>query len=191
MHIVSWNISWNIESVSTKPIVVPIAIVLLTIDILSQNVSINLSYAETGTGTDIFKVIMSVFGVEESKGDLVALVTVNNQESKVKFFDASGSELIPMNASGGNGHILEYVATFPNVTVNSGDEYKACILTVKDLNLKCGTGHNSHANRPEFIDINLDETSTNEPEPLGKDRTIRSMEDEMEVTTAAASTESN
>jgi hypothetical protein len=191
MHIVSWNISWNIESVSTKPIVVPIAIVLLTIDILSQNVSINLSYAETGTGTDIFKVIMSVFGVEESKGDLVALVTVNNQESKVKFFDASGSELIPMNASGGNGHILEYVATFPNVTVNSGDEYQACILTVKDLNLKCGTGHNSPANRPEFIDINLDETSTNEPEPLGKDRTIRSMEDEMEVTTAAASTESN
>ena len=52
-------------------------------------------------GTDIFKVIMSVFGVEESKGDVVALVTVNNQESKVKFLDASGSELIPMNASGG------------------------------------------------------------------------------------------
>jgi hypothetical protein len=191
MHIVSWNISLDIESVSTKPIVVPIAIVMLTIAIISQNVSINLAYAETGTGTDIFKVIMSVFGVEESKGDVVALVTVNDQESKVKFFDASGSELIPMNASEGNGHILEYVATFPNVTVNSGDEYKACVLTVKDLNLKCGTGHNSPANRPEFIDINLDGTSTNEPEPLGKDRTIRSMEDEMEVTTAAASTESN
>jgi hypothetical protein len=191
MRIVSWNNSWNIESVSTKPIVVPIVIVLLTIAIILQNVSINLAYAETGTGTDIFKVIMSVFGVEESKGDVVALVTVNSQESKVKFFDASGSELIPMNASGGNGNILEYVATFPNVTVNSGDEYKVCILTVKDLNLKCGTGHNSPANRPEFIDINLDETSTNEPEPLGKDRTIRSMEDEMEVTTAAASTESN
>lgn len=191
MHIVSWNISWNIESVSTKPIVVLLAIVLLTIAIISQYVSINLAYAETGTGTDIFKVIMSVFGVEESKGDVVALVTVNNQESKVKFFDASGSELIPMNSSGGNRNILEYVATFPDVTVNSGDEYKACILTVKDLNLKCGTGHNSPANRPEFIDINLDETSTNEPEPFGKDRTIRSMEDEMEVTTAAASTESN
>jgi hypothetical protein len=191
MHIVSWNNSWNIGRVFTKPIVVPIAIAMLTIAIILQNVSINLAYAETGTGTDIFKVIMSVFGVEESKGDVVALVTVNSQESKVKFFDASGSELIPMNASGGNGHILEYVATFPNVTVNSGDEYKACILTIKDLNLKCGTGHNSPANRPEFIDINLDETSTNEPEPLGKDRTIRSMEDEMEVTTAAASTESN
>jgi hypothetical protein len=191
MHIVSWNNSWNIERVITKPAAVLITFVLLTIAIILQNVSINLAYAETGTGTDIFKVIMSVFGVEESKGDVVALVTVNNQESKVRFFDASGSELIPVNASGVNGNILEYVATFPNVTVNSGDEYKACILTVKDLNLKCGTGHNSPANRPEFIDINLDETSTNEPEPLGKDSTIRSMEDEMEVTTAAATTESN
>jgi hypothetical protein len=191
MHIVSWNNSWNIERVITKPAVVLITIVLLTIAIILQNVSINLAYAETGTGTDIFKVIMSVFGVEESRGDVVALVTVNNQESKVRFFDASGSELIPMNASGVNGNILEYVATFPNVTVNSGDEYKACILTVKDLNLKCGTGHNSPANRPEFIDINLDETPTNEPEPLGKDSTIRSMEDEMEVTIAPATTESN
>ena len=120
MPIVSWNISWNIESVSIDPVVVLIAIVLLTVAIISQNVSINLAYAETGTGTDIFKVIMSVFGVEESKGDVVALVTINNQESKVKFFDASGSELVPMNASGGSGHILEYVATFPNVTCKFG-----------------------------------------------------------------------
>jgi predicted phosphatase len=90
MYLVSWNISWNVESVSTKPVVVLIVIVLLTIAIISQNVSINFAYAETGTGTDIFKVIMSVFGVEESKGDVVTLVTVNNQESKVKFFDASG-----------------------------------------------------------------------------------------------------
>jgi hypothetical protein len=191
MHIVSWNNSRNIGRVFTKPAVVLIAIILLTIAVILQNVSINLAYAETGTGTDIFKVIMSVFGVEESKGDVVALVTVNNQESKVKFFDASGSELIPMNASGGNGHILEYVATFPNVTVNSGDEYKACVLTVKDMNLKCGTGYNSPANRPEFIDINLDGTSTSESEPLGADETITGMEDEIEVTTAAASAESD
>jgi hypothetical protein len=187
MYIASWNISWNIESISTKPVVVLIVNVLLTIAIISQNVSIDLAYAETGTGTDIFKVIMSVFGVEESKGDIVTLVTVNNQESKVILIP----KLIPMNASGGNGHILEYVATFPNVTVNSGDEYKACVLTVKDMNLKCGTGHNSPANRPEFIDINLNGTMATESEPLGMDGTIRSMEDEMEVTTAATSAEGN
>jgi hypothetical protein len=116
---------------------------------------------------------------------------VNNQESRVKFFDASGPELIPINVNGGSGHILEYVATFPNVAVKSGDEYKACVLTVKDMNLKCGTGHNSPANRPEFIDINLDETSTSESEHLRLDETIRGMEDEIQVTTAAASAESD
>jgi hypothetical protein len=31
---------------------------------------------------------------------------------------------------------MEYVATFPNVTVNAGDEYKACVLTTKDLELQ-------------------------------------------------------
>jgi hypothetical protein len=96
-----------------------------------------------------------------------------------------------MNAGGGSGHILEYVATFPNVTVNSGDEYKGCVLTVKDMNLKCGTGYNSPANRPEFIDISLDETSIREAESQGLDGTIRSTEDEIEVTTAAAAVESD
>ena len=95
------------------------------------------------------------------------------------------------NASGESGHVLEYVATFPNITVNSGDEYKACVLTVKDMNLKCGTGYNSPANRPEFIDINLDETSISGSEPLGMAGTFRNMEDEIEVTTAAASAEND
>jgi hypothetical protein len=51
---------------------------------------------------------------------------------------------------------MEYVATFPNVTVNTGDEYKACILTTQDLELICKTGHNSPASRPEFVDLSLD-----------------------------------
>ena len=51
---------------------------------------------------------------------------------------------------------MENVATFPNVTVNAGDEYKACILTTKDLELICKMGHNSPAARPEFVNISLD-----------------------------------
>jgi hypothetical protein len=101
----------------------------------------------------------------------------------------SGPGLIPMSVSAGSGHILEYVATFPNVSVNSGDEYKACVLTIKEMNLKCGTGYNPPANRPEFIDINLDDTSTDESESLELDGTD-GMEDEVEITTAAASSES-
>jgi hypothetical protein len=57
-------------------------------------------------------------------------------------------------AAGSN--IVEYVATFPNVTVDVGDEYNACILTTKDLQPICATGSNSPASRPEFVDLSLD-----------------------------------
>jgi hypothetical protein len=190
MYMVSRSNSRDVERVSTKPLT--LGVLLFSANaVISLNVVINIAYAETGAGDDTFKVIMSVFGIEESKGDMVALVTVNNQESRVKFFDVSSPEMIPMNVSRESGHILEYVATFPNVTVNSGDEYKGCVLTVKDMNLKCGTGYNSPANRPEFIDLNLDGTSTSESESQGLNETIRGMEDELQVTTAAASVESD
>jgi hypothetical protein len=122
--------------------------------------------AETGKGEDIFKVIMTIFGVDKSKGDVVAIVTANNGEaSRVKFLDSEAPYVIPINSSGGGisgsssgSHLVEYVATFPNVTVNAGDEYEACVLTTKDLQLICSTGNNSPANRPEFVDISLNAT---------------------------------
>jgi hypothetical protein len=115
--------------------------------------------AETGKGDDIFKVIMTIFGVDESKGDVVAIVTAKDEQAKVKLFDASGPAVVPLNASEGGGHLIEYVATFPNLTVNSGDEYKACVATVKDLELICKSGNNSPAARPEFVDISLNATT--------------------------------
>jgi hypothetical protein len=122
--------------------------------------TINPVQAETGIGPDIFKVLMTIFDVDETKGDVVAVVTVKNEAAKVKLFDASGPEVVPLNASEGGGHIIEYIATFPNVTVNSGDPYKACIFTVKDLELICKSGNNSPAARPEFIDLSLNTTTS-------------------------------
>ena len=111
--------------------------------------------AETGQGTDIFKVIMTIFGVDESKGDVIAIVTAKDEAARVKLFDALGPEVVPLNASEGGGHLIEYVATFPNLTINSGEGYKACISTVKNLELICKTGDNSPASRPEFVDLSL------------------------------------
>jgi hypothetical protein len=122
--------------------------------------------AETGKGTDIFRVIMTIFGADKSKGDVVAIVTVNNGEaSKVKFLDTdslSASTLATSTPSTTNpapGGIIEYVATFPNVTVNVGDEYDACVMTTKDLQPICAAGNNSPANRPEFVDLSLNTTN--------------------------------
>jgi hypothetical protein len=117
--------------------------------------------AETGKGEDTFRVIMTIFGVEESKGDVVAIVTTNNGEaSRVKYLDSEAPYVIPINSStAGGGHLIEYIATFPNVTVNAGEEYKACVVTTKDLEPACSIGNNSPASRPEFVDISLNATS--------------------------------
>jgi hypothetical protein len=132
--------------------------VILTIVLVTTNPI----QAQTGKGTDIFKVIMTIFGVDESKGDVVAIVTVKDEQAKVKLFDASGPAVVPLsNVSEGGGHLIEYVATFPNLTVNAGDKYNACVTTVKDLELICKSGNNSPAARPEFVDISLNASSGN------------------------------
>jgi hypothetical protein len=161
--------------VNIKSLKVVAAIVIIMITITSQNIFINSVDAETGKGTDIFRVIMTVFGVENTKGDLIALVSVNNGEaSRVKFLETEAFEPVSANLSSltmtptpdSNIGILEYVATFPNITVNTGTEFKACVMTTKDLELLCKTGHNSPASRPEFADINLDEVTASGTEQL-------------------------
>jgi hypothetical protein len=142
-------------------------------------------HAETGKGEDIFKVIMTIFEVDKSKGDVVAIVSVNNGEaSKVKFLDSEAPYVVPINSNGrsstgtsSSSHLVEYVATFPNVTVNAGDEYKACVTTTKSLSsdgLICSTSQNSPANRPEFVDISLNATTSS------SDRLAGEVEDEGE-----------
>jgi hypothetical protein len=128
------------------------AVLLLIGVILTNFVVMQQTLAETGQGDDVFRVIMTIFGVDKSKGDVVAIVTVNNGEaSKVRFLDSDTA------ASGG---IIEYVATFPNVTVNAAETYEACVLPVKTLEPICTTGNNSPATRPEFVDISLNTTAT-------------------------------
>ena len=135
--------------------VVSLLAVILT-SLVVSGIAASPVQAETGQGTDIFKVIMTIFGVDESKGDVIAIVTAKDEAARVKLFDALGPEAVPLNASEGGGHLIEYVATFPNLTINPGEEYKACISTVKVLELECKTGNNSPASRPEFVDLTLD-----------------------------------
>ena len=104
-----------------KMLVIWIWIFVASISLLNMNIA-NPIQAETGKGEDIFKVIMTIFDVDKSKGDVVAIVTANNGEaSRVKFLDSEAPYVVPINSSGGRGsssHLVEYVATFPNVTVN-------------------------------------------------------------------------
>ena len=93
---------------------------------------------------------MTVFGADKSKGDIVSIVTANwGEASRVKFLDVDTT--LGSNRRG----IIEYFATFPNVTVSTGDQYKACVLPVKTLEPIYTAGSYSPARRPEFVDISL------------------------------------
>jgi hypothetical protein len=105
---------------------------------------------------DVFKVIMTVQGLNHNTGDIVTIVSVNG-ESRVKLFDDSKTYIHSVNASDGTGGLVEYVATFPNMTVDVSEEYKVCALIIKDSNLICDTGNNSPALRPEFKDLYIQE----------------------------------
>ena len=73
---------------ATKPSVILAAVIFLIIA-LSHSITPNPVYSETGKGEDIFRVIMTIFGVDKSRGDVVAIVTANNGEaSRVKFLDS-------------------------------------------------------------------------------------------------------
>ena len=164
-----------------KMLVIWTWIFVASISLLNMNIA-NPIQAETGKGEDVFKVIMTIFGVDKSKGDVVAIVTANNGEaSRVKFLDSEAPYVVPLNSTAGGSHLVEYVATFPNVTVNAGDEYKACVLTTTDLSadgLICNTGQNSPANRPEFVDISLNATTTNSEDRVMEEGEDRTSEDE-------------
>ena len=118
---------------------------------------------ETIKKKDIFKVIMTIQGLDHNSGDIVTIVSVNG-DSRVKLFDDAKTYIQSVNASDGTGGIIEYVATFPNVTVTAGSEYKACVLTTRDIEPICETGTNSPASRPEFADVTLNATGGIEEE---------------------------
>jgi hypothetical protein len=117
---------------------------------------LNFAYGETGIGKDVFKVVVSIFGVTKDMGDIAAAVTVNGN-SKVKSFDVDGMNSQSADpASSPDLGVIEFVATFPNTQVNVGDQYKACVLTLNTMDKYCQEGNNSPAKRPEFVDITMD-----------------------------------
>ena len=101
---------------------------------------------------DIFKIVLTVDGINLDTGDIITVVSVNG-ETKSKLFDDIQTYENSIN-NGGNVFV-EYVSTFPNTKVKAGDEYKACALLVQSSQLMCKTGKNSPAIRPENVDLYL------------------------------------
>jgi hypothetical protein len=103
--------------------------------------------AETGIGKDVFKVIVSLFGISNSTKDIVTIVNVGDQ-TKVKVYSAEDPETEGLDR-------VSYTITFPNLAVDDGDPYNVCTVSVDDFKLNCEEGSNSPLNRPEFVDIDV------------------------------------
>ena len=153
-----------------RKIVIPtvaFAALLAVFDYAPVSYLVNNANAETGIGKDVFKVVVSVFGANKEIGDILALVTVN-ENSKAKLFNLHSMSLVANNTNSTNStqneNVVEFVATFPKVAVNTGDLYKSCVITPNTMHQYCEEGSNSPAKRPEFVDISLDKVKKSDSE---------------------------
>ena len=103
--------------------------------------------AESGEGNDVFKVVVSLFGISNSTKDVLTLVNVKDQ-TKIKLFNSEDTENQGQNK-------VSYTITFPGEEVPDSEPYTVCTMTVRDHKLECEKGNNSPLNRPEFVDINV------------------------------------
>lgn len=163
------NLSSSLFTTSTTNRPLAIIAVIATITMLVQS-SLNVGYAQTMAvkeKEDVFKVIVTLFGVEPTTGNIVTFVTIDNM-SKVKAFDAAkyyipidtttASYNSTINANGvESSGIVELNLAFPNATsIKSGDEFRVCSMVLKDLRMICETGVNTPALRAENVDMYLD-----------------------------------
>jgi hypothetical protein len=117
------------------------------------------------TTKDIFKVIVTLIGLNKTTGDIVSFVNVDGI-TQVKSFNAA--KLISIRGNNGPPGIL---FSFPNATINSGAKFRACTMIVKDLLMSCEKGRNSVALRPEFVDMDLSSAKSiklSSPSPVDK-----------------------
>jgi hypothetical protein len=153
-------------------------IAVIGIAIMSAQSTLNFGYGQTTTDKekeDVFKVIVTLFGVEPTTGNIVTFVTIDNM-SKVKAFDAA-KYYIPIEESKSTNNntalvdamhgisnkqaeqsgIVELYYAFPNATsIKSGDEFRVCSMVLKDLRMVCETGMNTPALRAENVDMHLE-----------------------------------
>ena len=125
-----------------------IVVVILVITIIISNSDfIGIAKAQTTNTKDVFKVIVTLSGISSSTKDVLILVNINDQ-TRSKLFNAQDPEIKGADK-------VNYTITFPGSTVDEGDKYTVCIMSVKNFKLECDNAKNSELKKPEFVDINL------------------------------------
>ena len=124
-------------------------ILALVFSILVGSITPSRVMAESGIGKDVFKIVVSLYGISNSTRDIITIANVGDQ-TKVKLHNAGNS----------TSDKTSYVFTFPGLSVEDGEKYNVCTMTTENFNLKCEHGQNSPFSRPEFVDINVSQKSS-------------------------------
>jgi hypothetical protein len=103
----------------------------------------------------LLKVELLVFGIDDATGNIVTFVTAQNL---TKAFAGSGQEIDRLdNQSDGIGEVFY---TFPELTMNPGDKFEACAVTVNDHGIQCASGLKGPSNRTEVSQLLLTPQNT-------------------------------
>lgn len=128
-------------------------IVLVASIVISNSDLFYIAKAQTINTKDVFKVIVTLSGITSSTKDVLILVNIKDQ-TRSKLFNAQDPEIKGADK-------VNYTITFPGSTVDEGDKYTVCIMSVKNFKLECDNAKNSELKKPEFVDINLAAKTSN------------------------------
>jgi hypothetical protein len=124
----------------------------LVLSFLLGNIAVSKVMAESGVGKDVFKVIVTLYGITNSTKDILTIINVGD-ETKVKLYS-------PENPTTEGSDKVSYTFAYPNMAVEDGQTYTVCTMSTDNFKLKCENGKNSPLDRPEFVDIKVSENSS-------------------------------
>jgi hypothetical protein len=133
-----------------KTSIASVVLLGLVFSFLLGNIASSKVTAESGVGKDVFKVIVTLYGITDSTKDIVTIINVVDQ-TKVKLYS-------PNNPTSEGSDKVSYTFAFPNMAVEDGQKFTVCTMSTDNFKLKCENGNNSPLDRPEFVDINVSES---------------------------------
>jgi hypothetical protein len=105
--------------------------------------------------TNVFKLDVILFGIDNKTGNVVTFVTAKNQTEAVAV-NATDENIKHENSTG----VAEVFFSIPNLKLKVGNKFQACSVLIRDLNIVCATGLKSPFNKTETVDLLVSGPST-------------------------------
>lgn len=110
-----------------------IFIFLLILYFIETNSLVDFQALGTTDKSTPFKVLITLFGVDNSTGYVMSIVSANNL-TKFRLFNATENDLEDLESRDG---MTQISISFQNVTINNGNPFKVCNVLVKEMEMEC------------------------------------------------------